>query len=330
MSDFRREILDPSPTTVRSGPAGLLLAAGRGERLRPLTDRVPKPAVPLPGAPLGAWMLERLLEHCSAVTVNCSHLATHVISRLGLEGRAAVLDEGAEPFGTAGTIAAVRDEITDRVVVANADVITDLELASVLAQHEESGAWATVVVVPVSSGADFRLAADGTVAGFVDRRTRSEPGVLFMGISVFEREALDRLPDVRPLGLGESLLGSLAAEGVLAAHVHEGYYCDVGTIARYAQVCRDVLSGIAPGPPDGPYDAYRGRIVEVGNGRAFVSDSARCDKGSLGPGAVILAASVVEPGALVRDAIVWERETVPAGTVLDGALLFGGETLTLK
>jgi mannose-1-phosphate guanylyltransferase len=309
----------------------LLLAAGRGDRLRPLTDVVPKPALPLPGAPLGAWMLESLLERFDSVAVNCSHLAPEVVARLSLEGRAEVLVEEPEPFGTAGTLAGLRPRVEDRITVANADVITDLDPGELVAGHVAAGAPATVAVLPVESKADFTLSREGMVEGFIDRRDRADvAGARFIGVSVYERSALEALPDERPLGLGESLLAPLAASGRLAAYVHRGYAGDVGTVDRYAGACSDVLAGNAPPVPGGPYDDYRGRVIEVAGGRAFVAASASCEEGSLEDGAVVLAGAEVEPEARIRRSIVWPGERVPSGTALQDCIWFRGAALRVN
>jgi mannose-1-phosphate guanylyltransferase len=276
-------------------------------------------------------MLESLLQRFESVAVNCSHLASELKAQLSLEGRAEILVEEPEPFGTAGTLAALRPRLGDRIAVANADVITDLALDDLLARHGEAGAGATVAVAPVEKGADFRLSRDGRVEGFIDRRGRpGATGARFIGVSVYERGALNELPDKRPLGLGESLLAPLAATGELAAFVHRGYAADVGTLSRYVDTCSDVLAGTAPPAPEGPYDAYRGRVVDVHDGRAFVADSATCDEHRLGAGAVILAGAEIEPGAAVRNSVVWRGERVPASVSLDGVVWYGGVALRLN
>jgi mannose-1-phosphate guanylyltransferase len=275
-------------------------------------------------------MLEGLLRRFDSVTVNCSHLASVVISRLALEGRVAVLREEPEPLGTGGTLAALRSRVKDRIVVANADVICDIDVDALLDAHS-LGAAATVAVTRVESGADFALTRQGRISGFFDRRfVPDADGARFIGLSVYERAALDRLSGKVPFGLGESLLAPLASEGELATYVHDGYVADVGTLQRYVDACGDVVSGVAPPPPIGPYEAYEGEFVEIAGGRAFIARSAACEPSSLGPGAVILGGARVGAGAMVADTIVWSKEEVPRGTELRSGLWFRGEPLTVK
>src|SRR5687767_13327973 len=113
----------------------ILLAAGEGKRLRPLTLELPKPAVPILDIPLGAFGLNRLLEVAPPVVVNASHLSHLLKEELQkvCPGNWALLDEGREGFGTAGTLAALADEIDDPVLVHNGDLVTDLDPGAILA-----------------------------------------------------------------------------------------------------------------------------------------------------------------------------------------------------
>ncbi len=228
----------------------MLFAAGRGSRLRPLTDSVPKPALPLLDLPLGAWGLAALTRAAPPVVVNASHLAdrlVHALDALGLEGWE-VFVEKPEAFGTAGTLAALRPRIGRRVVTHNADLVSDLDVYELVATHERGDRAATLTVAEVPTGADLKI--DSEVATvFVDRRKRpNEPGARFIGAAVFERDALDLLPEERPAGLGETLLPELVARGEATVHVHRGYWSDVGTVDAFEAVIRDLRDDRAPRP----------------------------------------------------------------------------------
>lgn len=302
----------------------VLLCAGRGTRLRPLTDVVPKPALPLGDVPLGAWALAGLLTTGLDVLVNVSHLGHLVAAALEGFGPFETLVEEPDAYGSGGTVAAVRERVGNRLITANADVLTDLEPRELIATHRSSGADATVAVIDVASGGDFELSA-GRASAFIDRRDRPEAaGGRFMGTAVFERAALELLPDRRPLGLGEHLLRPLADSGRLATHVHSGYYLDVGTFGGYLEASVDVLAGRAPASPQPP----PGDIVELDGGNAYLGTGAHAEVESLGPGAMVLAGAQVEPGARVERAIVWPREVVPSGTELSDCVWAFGRAHT--
>ena len=285
-----------------------------------MTDEVPKPALPLLDVPLAAFGLRRLYEACPAVVLNVRHLpgsvtdavAPYVPRNHDLD----VLLEAPEAYGTAGTLVALRERFHGRVLTWNSDLLTDLSAVALLTTHEASGAPATVAVAEVGTGADFELSG-GRAVGFVDRRSRAAPaGGVFIGAAAFERSTLDLLPETRPLGLGETLLATLARAGQLAVHVHRGYWRDVGTIGAYLAASSDLLAGRGPEPPA----EWPGQIVD---GRYLGPGSS----GPAGPGAVLLAGSRVEPGAVVERAIVWPGETVPAGAMVREAVWFRGRAL---
>lgn len=300
----------------------MLLAAGRGERLRPLTDVVAKPALPLLDIPLGDWGAKSL-SGSPGFIVNVSHLAHTVTEALDLESLGAqVLVEQPEPYGTGGTLAALRDRVDERIVVWNADTLTDLGVGELLATHERSGVAGTIAVVPVSDHADFRT-SDGRATALIDRRQASEAGARYIGVAVFEKRALDLLPDGRPHGLTETLLRPLVERGELAVHVHERYALDVGTIDRYLTASLDVLYERAPRPPR----SLPGKVVEVTGGRAYIGPGAQVDNDSLGPGAIVLADSIVEPGVRIENSIIWRGDQVTSGIQIRDAVWFGGRSL---
>ena len=292
----------------------MLLAAGRGKRLRPLTDGIAKPALPILDIPLAAWGLSGLCAEAAPVVVNVSHLADGVIAALqglGFRGWEPVIEKP-EAFGTAGPLASLRDRVKERIVTWNGDIVTSLRPATLLAAHRGSQAPATIAIRHVEEGADV-VVRDGRVERFVDRRRENVAGGQFLGIAVFERISLERLPEEKPAGLGETLLRALAGDGELAVHPTDGYWLDVGTADRFLQGSLDVLYERAPAPPV----PIPGEIVEVEGGRAYVGPGAHADGDALGPGAIVLAGATVERGAWLEDAVVWPHEYVPAAHFRD-------------
>jgi NDP-sugar pyrophosphorylase family protein len=227
----------------------LLFAAGRGERLRPLTDAVPKPALDVEGAPLGAWGLAALREAGLTVAVNTSHLGGAVESALRpYDPSLTLLDEGPEPFGTAGTLREFRALFGSTIVTYNSDLLSDLRVGDLIAIHARTGAPMTVAVTEVEEGADLSVEG-GQVRAFIDRRKEpNAPGVRFIGVAIIDARALDLIPGEGPRGMGESLIAPLAARGELGTFVHDGYVLDVGTPANLQRARQDVREGrlVAP------------------------------------------------------------------------------------
>lgn len=301
----------------------VLLSAGIGRRLRPLTEAAPKPALPVLDVPLAAFGLADLMATASPVVVNVSHLGDRITRALedyigGVGWRTFV--EKPEGFGTAGTLAALADSIDARVVIRNADTFSDLRASDVLETHRAASAPVTLAVAPVDGGGDLTIEG-GRAASFVDRRREPDvAGHRYLGIAVLEREVVESIPSARPLGLGESVFKDLVAAGDVAVHVHDGYHLDVGTVERFLIATRDALEGRGPQPPKG----WPGTITERS---AYIGPGARVAPGSVGPGGVVLAGAEVEEDARVERAIVWRAETVPAGTLVSDCVWFEGRAV---
>ncbi len=303
---------------------GVLLAAGRGVRLRPLSDMVPKPALPLLDMPLGAWGLANLLAATDEVIVNVSHLGERVVGALAGFGDFEVLDEGAEPWGSAGTLAALRERSGDTLLVCNGDVLTDVRAVDLLAAHRAHGAVATIAVRSVESGADVTVEGE-RASRFIHRKEESAtPGAQYLGMAAFDRRALALLTERRPAGLAEFLLRPLIERGELAVHFSSGYALDVGTIERYLGASADLLGGRGPLPPR----PFPGELMEVAGGRAYLGPDVTADEESLGPGAVILAGAALHEGSYVTNAIVWQDEEVPPRLRIENGVWASGRLHT--
>src|SRR3984957_5068584 len=131
----------------------VILVGGEGTRLRPLTSTVPKPVVPLVDRPFMHFMLEWLAGHgVDDVIMSCGFLATSVREVLG-DGSALGIRlrfvEEPDPRGTAGALKFAEDLLEERFLMLNGDVLTDIDLSAEIAQHEQTGATATLALVPV-------------------------------------------------------------------------------------------------------------------------------------------------------------------------------------
>ena len=266
--------------------------------------------VPLLDTPLACAGLKQLAGVSSDLFVNVSHLASKVRDALSAgcpHLRFDVLDEGAEPYGTAGTLRALLPRIKDLVITMNGDLVTDLHLEDLLRTHQASGAPASAAVVPVAAGGDLECEG-GSAIGFIDRRKDPRaPGYRFMGAAVFARDAIEALPTARPLGLGETLIRDHAIAGTLAVHVHEGTARDVGSPVDYLAASLDEL-------------ARRGL-------ESYAAPDAEFRVGQLGPGGMLLTGASLGSGCYLERSIVWPGEQVPDGMKLVDSIFAGGVPL---
>lgn len=309
---------EPGPLSgARPGLGGVsqvVFAAGRGTRLRPLTERLPKALVPVLDVPLVDLALARGAGiGWAGRFVNVSHhggrLRAHLAGRAGV----VVLDEGQEPLGTAGTLRRLVPDLESTVVTYNCDLLSDLDVGALIDAHAAMDEPATLAVRRVGAGAD--LVVDDGGPRLVDRRSESRPGYLFLGAACFDRDALRGIEPRVPLGLTEGLLRGLVAARAVSLFEHDGYASDTGTHQRLLRASTDMLrrSDVVPAPgvvsPDIP---------------AYVGPRAVVDEASLAPGAIVLAGAEVGAGSSLGDCIVWPGEKVTAGAALANGIYFDG------
>jgi len=211
----------------------MLLAAGRGERMRPITDSVPKPLVRVGGRPLIAWHLAALARAgIREVVINLSWLGAQVRATLGDGRDYGVLitysDEGPVPLETGGGIfRAVPRLGPGPFLVVNADIWTDIDFAALAL---EEGAHARLLLIPNPPHhprGDFGLEGDLVVTRDTDRYTYS-------GVGVYRPEFFGGCtPGGFPL---LPLLNRAIAAALVRGQVHRGEWCDVGTVERLASL----------------------------------------------------------------------------------------------
>ena len=211
----------------------MILAAGRGERLRPLTDRMPKALIEAAGKPLIGWHLERLAAAgCREAVVNVSHFADRIIERLGdgaSYGLRIAYSREPRALETAGGIAFAR-ALLGRApfLLVNADVYCECDLAR-LSGQALGDRLAHLVLVPNPPhcpGGDFSLDAGRVGNGAAPRYT-------YAGIAIASPALVDGVQPGERAPLGP-LLRAAAAHGRVSGELYEGVWQDVGTGERLA------------------------------------------------------------------------------------------------
>ena len=216
----------------------MVLAAGLGERMRPLTLRTPKPALPVLGLPLIRHVLWRLRrDGVTQAVVNLHHLPE--VMRAGLEEAAAATGVQVattfepEILGTGGGLlhAAAHLRGTGTVLIRNADFLADVDLPAALAAHARSGCPVTLALVPSRPGYSVvETDAAGRVVSLAGKPTPTSPPVAahaFTGWQLIEEEVFERLPPGKSDTVRD-LYRTLAAEGRLNGFVHHGTWVEVG------------------------------------------------------------------------------------------------------
>jgi len=213
----------------------MLLAAGRGERLRPLTDRMPKALVPVGGKPLIGWHLERLARSgCREAVINVSHLAEQIIRHVGDGARFGLrvaYSREAEPLETAGGIAqAVPLLGAAPFLLVNADIYCEVDFRHLL-EFKLGTMLAHLVLVPnPAHRAQGDFALNAAHVG-----NEGEPRYTYAGVAMMSPELVRAVRPGTKAPLAP-LLRTAANEGRLSGEVFDGLWQDVGTAERLAEL----------------------------------------------------------------------------------------------
>jgi mannose-1-phosphate guanylyltransferase len=320
----------------------VILAGGEGTRLRPLTLTLPKPVVPVVDRPFLQHQLELLASvGVREVVFAVGYRPDRVEAAFG-DGRSLgfkiryAVEEA--PLGTGGAVKNAENHLDERTIVFNGDVLTDVSLRAVLEAHAVSRARATIVLTPVPNPSAYGLvetSPEGRVLRFIEKPGKSEitTDTINAGIYILETEVLALMPKGENHSIERAFFPALLSRGDrVQAHVHRGYWIDIGTPDKYLQVHRDILRGTFAVPLDGR--ASKGGWIHPS---AVVHPDARLQapfyagpdcqvarEAELGPDAVLVSRVSVHPGARVRDSVVWAGSEIGTGAHVEGALLGPG------
>jgi mannose-1-phosphate guanylyltransferase len=310
----------------------LILAGGEGTRLRPLTSTVPKPVVPLVDRPFMAFMLEWLQRHgVDDVIMSCGFLASGVRNVLG-DGEAYGIRlryvEEPTPMGTGGALKYAESLLDERFLMLNGDVLTDIDITAQIAQHEATGARATLALTPVEDPSNYglvRLHDDGQVKEFVEKPSpdQIDTNTISAGCYVLEHSVLDLLEADRPASIERDVFPRLVGKG-LYGHVAHGYWLDIGTPERYLEGTFDILEGTVESnvravTADDVENA--GRVIAP----ALIERGCRIGEGARVGGRVVLESGVtIGAHTVVERSVLLQGAEVGEHCVLRGCIVGGG------
>ena len=334
----------------------MILAAGLGTRLRPLTYVMPKPVAPVLNRPIVAWIAERLAgDGFREVVTNVSYLPEQIREVLG-DGSEFGLEisysEEPEPLGTAGGVGKVRDFLsgTDSFLIISGDALTDIDLGEMRAAHEanvERGAIATLATKRVEDTTQFGVAItdeDGRIQGFQEKPEPAEAlsDLANCGIYMFRREIFDHFPPPgqrspagdpdQPPGFVDWAMDVFPSllDGDIPFYSHEiqAYWNDIGSVGEFVQGNLDALAGkvaIQPREPSVADGVYSGDGSDIGAAKVkppvLIGADCRVGTGSDLHGPVVVGTgSRLGSDAMLRDCVVLPGAEVPAGALVVGGL----------
>ncbi len=336
----------------------LILVGGEGTRLRPLTSTMPKPVVPLVDQPFISYMLEWLRSHgVDDVILSCGFMA---------DGMKTVLGDGAErgvrlryveeprPLGTGGALKFAETLLAERFFMLNGDVLTDIDLTAQLAQHEQTGARATLALVPVEDPSAYGLVRrreDLSVTEFVEKPgpEQIDTNLVNAGAYILEREVLAAMaPAGSTISIEREVFPTLVGNG-LYGYEANAYWLDIGTPERYLQATFDILEGnvdtavghrlAASGSALVGDARVEGRVVApallgsqcqvwrraIAGGRIVLGDRVSVGEGAHVESSVLLDDVSVGVGSTISGSIIGRRVSIGAGCHISGGVVLGDD-----
>jgi mannose-1-phosphate guanylyltransferase len=307
----------------------ILLAGGKGTRLRPLTIHTPKPIVPIFNRPFLHYQLDLLKQvpEIDEVILSLNYQPRRIEEIFGdgsESGLAIRYVVEPQPLGTAGAVRYAGEALTESVVVFNGDVLTQVDLAAVIALHRERRAKATIVLTPVDNPTAYGLVETddrSNIQRFLEKPKANEItcNTINAGIYVLEPDTFDRIPKDTPWSIERSFFPSLIERcETFVAYVYGGYWIDIGTPEKYMQVHRDIMDG-----------RYLANPFDKAPASAWVSPGARVEDGAIieapcfiDHGAVVKAGSRIAPYSVVAHECHIEEQAV-----IDQAILWANTSV---
>ncbi len=325
----------------------MVLAAGFGSRLQPLTHIVPKPLVPVASLPLIRYALRLLAQFgVQQVMINLHHLGDQVETALGrqAEGMQLHYSRETEILGTGGALRKVASFLDETFILLNADAIIDLDIAAALRTHRQTQAIATMVLK--QKGPDDPYTTVGVDNAGLVQQIGSKPDWqgdalrphFFTGAHIIEPEFIDYIPpDIESCIAGYAYPKVIEDQRPVAAYVHEGLWVDVGTKQRYWQINADFLQGRVVTKNFSPlgeifsgHAQQAGELVYIGKKCSIggtvhivppviIGDGVRIGPDAvIGPELVIGDNAVIGKNAKIAHSLLLPRAKVDSGEEIDG------------
>ena len=303
---------------------GLILAGGKGTRLRPLTINTPKPVVPVANSPFLLYQIDLMRgAGIQEIILSLSYQPRKIEDLLkdgsdyGVWIRYAV--EGT-PLGTGGAFKNAEEHIDSATIVFNGDVLTSIDLAAVVAHHKKSGAVATIVLTPVENPSAYGLVetnADGWIQRFIEKPGPDEItcNTINAGIYVLEPSVLKYMPKGEAYSFERGLFPTLLErKEPVMSYTMKTYWIDIGTPQKYLEVHHDILSRNFESP----------RVPGARHGTSIVDSDVTIREGARIENSVIGKNCKIDAGVHIVDSVIWSGTTIDADARITKSIIGKG------
>jgi mannose-1-phosphate guanylyltransferase len=313
----------------------LILAGGKGTRLRPLTVYTPKPIVPVLNRPFLTYQLEILRRAgVKDIVLSLNYQPDKIEQILGDGSQFGVnlrYVTEPSPMGTAGAYKYAANEIRETTIILNGDVLTDLDLNAVIKQHKEQKAEATIVLTPVENPSAYGLVETETdlrVKRFLEKPSLEELSGLTTnninaGIYIIEPSVLDLIPEGENYSFEYKLFPDLLNKNraFYAYVMDKNYWQDIGTPKSYLQAHQDFLIGKLSG-----FEIDRAAKNDVSHIANVDKTSVLAEDCVIKPNARIINSVIgkgvqIEERAVVENSVIWSYTRVASGSEINNSIV---------
>jgi mannose-1-phosphate guanylyltransferase/phosphomannomutase len=229
----------------------IIMAGGKGTRLKPLTNDIPKPMVKIIDKPVIECIINGLKRRgITQIAITLGYMADSIMSYLG-DGKTFGVEISyfieREPLGTAGGVKSAESFFDGDFIVLSGDAYSEIDLNKAIEAHYAMESLFTIIATPVQNTAGLgvlKLAADNSVAEFVEKPQENHPGLINCGIYIMSEKILKFIPDGF-YDFGRDLLPKLVKKGIVNAFVTYDYWSDIGTLPSYYYTNYLVSQGIS-------------------------------------------------------------------------------------
>lgn len=318
----------------------VIMAGGKGTRLRPLTCNKPKPMVPIANRPMMEHIVHLLKKHhFDDVVVTLFYLGESIENYFG-DGREFGLKmqyfTEEKPLGTAGSVKNVAEFLDETFLVISGDALTDINLEAAVAFHKEKGSMATLVLTRVDNPLEYGVVitdSDGRIRRFLEKPGWGEvfSDTVNTGIYVLEPEVLNYFDKGQVFDFSKDLFPLLLGKGVpMYGYVATGYWSDIGNLEQYRQAHYDVLTGkirvCIPGKEIKP-GIWAGEGVQIAADASLeapllLGDYCRIESGAhVGAFTVIGNYGCLQEGSSIKRSVLWDHCYLGPNSEVRGAIL---------
>lgn len=315
----------------------VIMAGGFGTRLRPLTNNLPKPMIPMANRPMMEHIVELVRDHGMTDLVTLLYFQPETIERHFGDGSAFGVRmtylTATEDYGTAGAVKFAAPNLRGPCLVISGDLLTDFDLTRAIAFHQERQAVATILLTRVENPLQYGLVItdeEGRIIRFLEKPTWSEvfTDTVNTGIYILQPEALEFIPPRTEFDFSRDLFPLLMREEQpLYGYVAAGYWRDVGDLIEYRLAHRDILAGLVKVNLPGSRVAGLDRAIWLGEGsrvdftaalrgNVLIGRHARVEANARIANSVIGDRCVIQEGASIADSVLWGDVRVGRGAVL--------------